>query len=108
MEARETGMEATVHWRIRLNSVHGARLYGIEKLAWLTVLGHYLRSNGSGHCLSVRFYEGLGLIYLGRIARCGRASLCKADVQRLREHRERLDGKYIVVSWSCQVDLKAT
>lgn len=44
------------------------------------------------------------LDYLGRIARCGRASLCKADVQRLRERRERLDGKYILVSW--QVDLK--
>lgn len=39
-------------------------------------------------------------------ARCERASLCKADVQRLLERRERLDGKYIVVFWSWQVDLE--
>lgn len=35
-------MEAIVHWRIRLNAVYGARLYDFEKLAWLTVSGHYL------------------------------------------------------------------
>ena len=51
----------------------------------------------------VAVYEGFGLNYPGRVAPCERASLWKAGVQRLRERRERLDGKYIIVFW--QVDL---